>query len=142
MYSAVPDCKGKFFGRQAVKKVSVVRTEDSQCDKSTDSQKEQASPQKVFISPRIIKKRSKIAKGNLEGPHFSRTLPNLSTGCTSIQGCSESAIAFSQRQMHDMESLAEKLMNELKAMKDIVEQKLLFEAYRSTSLKNDADGVS
>ncbi|KAL0314714.1 UNVERIFIED_CONTAM: hypothetical protein Sangu_2315800 [Sesamum angustifolium] len=55
------------------------------------------------------------------------------------QGCSESAIAFSQRQMHDMESLAVKLIDELKSMKDIVEQKLLFEAYRSISLKNNAD---
>ncbi|KAL0351886.1 UNVERIFIED_CONTAM: hypothetical protein Scaly_1577300 [Sesamum calycinum] len=57
------------------------------------------------------------------------------------QGCSESAIAFSQRQMHDMESLAVKLIDELKSMKDIVEQKLLFEAYRSISLKNNADEV-
>lgn len=82
-----------------------------------------------------------MAKGNLEGPRYSRTLPNLSTSCTSVQGCSESAVAFSQRQMHDMESVAGKLMNELKSMKDIVEQKLLFEAYRSSSLKNDADEV-
>lgn len=43
--------------------------------------------------------------------------------------------------MHDMESLSVKLMSELKSMKDIVEQKLLFEAYRNVSLKNDADEV-
>uniref|UniRef100_M1A2I2 Uncharacterized protein n=1 Tax=Solanum tuberosum TaxID=4113 RepID=M1A2I2_SOLTU len=41
--------------------------------------------------------------------------------------------------MHDIESLASKLMNELKSMKDMVEDKLLFEAYRTSSLKNDAD---
>ncbi|KAK6131187.1 hypothetical protein DH2020_035074 [Rehmannia glutinosa] len=55
--------------------------------------------------------------------------------------CSESAIAFSKQQMYDMESLAVKLMNELKSMKDIVEQKLIFEAYRNISLKNVADEV-
>lgn len=43
--------------------------------------------------------------------------------------------------MHDIESLASKLMNELKSMKDMVEDKLLFEAYRTSSLKNDADEV-
>lgn len=112
---------------------------------------------KVFIGPKQIAKRLKIGKrssppkgnlgkrssplkGNLEGPRLSRSLPQLSTG-TSIKRCSESAIAFSQRQMHDIESLALKLMNELKSMKDMVEDKLLFEAYRTSSLKNDADEV-
>ncbi|XP_016446257.2 uncharacterized protein LOC107771414 [Nicotiana tabacum] len=113
---------------------------------------------KVFIGPKQIAKRWKTEKrgspskgnllkqssppkGNLEGPRLSRSLPQLNTGCTSITRCSESAIAFSQRQMHDMESLALKLMTELKSMKDMVEEKLLFEAYRTSSLKNDADEV-
>ncbi|EYU45136.1 hypothetical protein MIMGU_mgv1a002457mg [Erythranthe guttata] len=99
------------------------------------------SQRKFVRSPRSITKKSQVAKGNFESSRFSRTLPNLSTGCTSVEGCSESAIAFSQRQMHDMESLSMKLMSELKSMKDIVEQKLLFEAYRNVSLKNDADEV-
>ncbi|XP_011083702.1 uncharacterized protein LOC105166158 [Sesamum indicum] len=138
----VSDCKRKLFGKQTGKKASPVRS-DIQSDKvnvNHHRQSGQVSQQKV-ISPRHIMKKSHIAKGNLEGPRFSRTLPNLSTGCTSIQGCSESAIAFSQRQMHDMESLAVKLIDELKSMKDIVEQKLLFEAYRNVSLKNNADEV-
>lgn len=80
-------------------------------------------------------------KGCLDGPRLCRSLPRLSTGCTTVQGCSESAIAFSQRQMHDIESLASKLMSELNSMKVIVEEKLLFEAYRSPSLKNEADEV-
>ncbi|GFQ01786.1 hypothetical protein PHJA_002322500 [Phtheirospermum japonicum] len=94
------------------------------------------SQRKVYISSRHIIKKSQDAKFNLEGPRFTRVLPNLSTECTSIQGCSESAIAFSQRQMQDMESLAFKLMDELESMKGIVEQKLLFEAHRNVSLKN------
>ncbi|PIN08866.1 hypothetical protein CDL12_18552 [Handroanthus impetiginosus] len=103
--------------------------------------RKKCSRRKVSINPRRVINKSQVAKGNIESSRFSRTLPNLSSGCMSIQGCSESAIAFSQRQMHDMESLAVKLMEELKTMKDIVEQKLLFEAYRNVSLKNDADEV-
>lgn len=43
--------------------------------------------------------------------------------------------------MHDIESLAVKLVSELKYMKEIVEEKLLFEGYRNASIKNDADEV-
>lgn len=101
---------------------------------------------KFIISPSQIRRKLKHLKtsppkGNLEGPRVSRSLPTVNTGCTSVQGCSESAIAFSRRQMQDIESLAMKLMSELTSMKDIVEEKLLFEAYRNVSLKNDADEV-
>ncbi|KAG6401004.1 hypothetical protein SASPL_137849 [Salvia splendens] len=135
-------CKEKLFENQTGKKPSSPRLEVRD-EKKTVNQRlpGRVSQRKFVICPRNIRKRSLIAKGNLEGPRFSRTLPNLSTGCTSVQGCSESVVAFSQRQMHDMESVALKLMNELKSMKDIVEQKLLFEAYRNASLKNDADEV-
>lgn len=43
--------------------------------------------------------------------------------------------------MHDIESLAIKLMTELKSMKDTVEENFLYEACRSTSLKNDVEEV-
>ncbi|XP_073126919.1 uncharacterized protein [Henckelia pumila] len=99
------------------------------------------SRRKVVTNPREIVQKSKKTQRNDESSRISRSLPNLSSGCASIKHCSESAIVFSQRQMHDIESLAGKLMSELKSMKDIVEQKLLFEAYRNASLKNDADEV-
>ncbi|XP_047964979.1 uncharacterized protein LOC125209419 [Salvia hispanica] len=135
-------CKEKFFENQTGKKPSSLRLEVRDEKKNVNQRLPgRVSQRKFVICPRNIRKRSLIPKGNLEGPRFLRTLPNLSTGCTSVQGCSESAVAFSQRQMHDMESVALKLMNELKSMKDIVEQKLLFEAYRNASLKNDADEV-
>ncbi|XP_006341922.1 uncharacterized protein [Solanum tuberosum] len=146
-------------------KLTFAGHEDSErsclADASTSKDSERSprpNQAKVFIGPKQISRRLKIGKrssppkgnlvkrssplkGNLEGPRLSRSLPQLSTGCTSIKRCSESAIAFSQRQMHDIESLASKLMNELKSMKDMVEDKLLFEAYRTSSLKNDADEV-
>ncbi|PIN06979.1 hypothetical protein CDL12_20467 [Handroanthus impetiginosus] len=136
------ECQGLLFEKQNGKKASSVRS-DIQQGKITLSHEgcAQVSQRKVFISSRHITRKSPIVKVNVEGPRFSRSLPNPGTGCMSIQSCSESAIAFSQRQMQDMESLAMKLMNELKSMKDIVEQKLLFEAYRNVSLKNDADEV-
>ncbi|XP_051123897.1 uncharacterized protein LOC127246508 [Andrographis paniculata] len=141
LYTA-SDHKRKFFGEQTRKEASFARSDIEYCRPTLcQTPPERATPPKVFTGPRTIKKRSKIAKGNLDGPRVSRHLPTFSTGCASIQGCCESAIAFTQRQMHDMESLTERLMNELKSMKDIVEQKLLFEAYRNSSLKNDADGV-
>ncbi|KAK6115364.1 hypothetical protein DH2020_007633 [Rehmannia glutinosa] len=136
----VSECKGKLFEKQTAKKDSSLRS-DIQYDKVTVNHRQpgKVSRRKVMISPRHNIRKSHISKGNLEGPRFSRTLPKLSTECTSIQDCSESAIAFSKQQMYDMESLAVKLMNELKSMKDIVEQKLIFEAYRNISLKNVAD---
>ncbi|XP_073287680.1 uncharacterized protein [Primulina huaijiensis] len=99
------------------------------------------SRRKVVTNPRNIIQKSKKTQCNDKSSSISRSLPNLSTGCTSIKYCSESAVVFSQQQMHDIESLAMKLMSELKSMKDIVEQKLLFEAYRNASLKNDTDEV-
>ncbi|KAL7117260.1 hypothetical protein ACP275_03G061400 [Erythranthe tilingii] len=135
----VSECKKD---KQTEKKSSPLGSDKQHDETAVNSRRSgQVSQRKFVRSPRSITKKSQVAKGNFESSRFSRTLPNLSTGCTSVEGCSESAIAFSQRQMHDMESLSMKLMSELKSMKDIVEQKLLFEAYRNVSLKNDADEV-
>ncbi|KAL2455011.1 uncharacterized protein Fot_55087 [Forsythia ovata] len=141
-------CKEKlWFGKHTENKASSVES-DIQHLKLTENHggSVQVRHRKVITNSRQIFKKShngksSLHKGNLEGPRFSRAPPNLSTACTSIKSCSESAIAFSQQQMHDTESLAVKLLNELKSMKDIVEEKLLFEAYRNISFKNDADEV-
>ncbi|KAM7521112.1 hypothetical protein LguiB_020074 [Lonicera macranthoides] len=139
-------CKEKLFGRQNDGKTSPreIGGADLSLSPKKHAQvvwtKASMTPKEILKKPKNLKKGSP-PKGCLEGPHLSRSFPRLSTGCTSIQGCSESAIAFSQRQMHDIESLATKLMSELKSVKEIVEEKLLYEAYRSTSLKNDADEV-
>ncbi|BBG94926.1 hypothetical protein Prudu_003328 [Prunus dulcis] len=78
-------------------------------------------------------------KGIPKGSNVSAAAPRFSTGCTSIRACSESAIAFSQRQMHDIECLATKLSNELKTMKEIAEERLQREAYPATSLRYNAN---
>ncbi|RAL47331.1 hypothetical protein DM860_013296 [Cuscuta australis] len=104
--------------------------------------------QKVIIRrEQITRKLKRICrkgfphKANSDGPLFSRSLPQLSTGSTSIDSCSNSAVAFSQRQMHDFEFLAMKLLDELKSMQGVVEENLLFKAYRSSCCKNDVDKV-
>nr|GMC54979.1 uncharacterized protein LOC109149563 [Ipomoea batatas] len=102
---------------------------------------------KVTIDPNETAKRLKKRRkgspphGNLECHNLSQSLPKFSTGCTSVQHFSASAIAFSERQMHDIESLAVKLMKELNSMKDIVEGQLQFQACSSASLKNEVDKV-
>ncbi|XP_076912279.1 uncharacterized protein LOC143570534 [Bidens hawaiensis] len=148
-------CKEKLnFGGQAENKFSSTKSDVEDTESNLHSQqasqliqnKAVMSSKHVFKKPRSIKKGSPTkkgfaSKGCLDGPRLCRSLPRFSSGCTSIEGCSESAIAFSQRQMHDIESLASKLMSELNSMKTIVEEKMLYEAYRSTSLKNEADEI-
>ncbi|XP_038886717.1 uncharacterized protein LOC120076846 [Benincasa hispida] len=58
-----------------------------------------------------------------------------------VQNCSESAIAFTQRQMQDIECLALKLTNQLKSMKAIVEDRLHVEGNKATSFKFNTDEV-
>lgn len=102
---------------------------------------------KVIIDPNETAKRLKERRkgsppdGNVECHRLSQSLPQFSTGFTSVQHFSASAIAFSERQMHDIESLAVKLMKELNSMKDIVEGQLQFKACSSASLKNEEDKV-
>ena len=74
-----------------------------------------------------------------KGPPPSHAVPRFTTGCNSIESCSQSAIAFSQRQMQDIECLTTKLTNELKTMKEIAEDTLYSET--STSLKYKANEV-
>ena len=75
-------------------------------------------------------------------PNLSGAVPRFSTGCTSIQSCSQSAIEFSQQQMNDFECLAVKLTKELKSMKEILEERLLPEACPASSFKYNVDRVS
>lgn len=100
---------------------------------------EQSSRNEVtVISKQSIRRRKNDMKGShpkgiLKVPQLSRGLPHLSNTCTSSQSYSQSAIAFSQRQMHDIECLAAKLTRELKSMKDIVEETMHSEVCPSSS---------
>ncbi|XP_015884620.3 uncharacterized protein LOC107420233 [Ziziphus jujuba] len=97
-------------------------------------------PKHIVMKPKNEKGHSR-SKGIPKVPHFSQAVPPIGTECNSIQSCSQSAIAFSERQMHDIECLATKLTDELKTMKEIVEERLWSEAYPGTSLKYNANEV-
>ncbi|KAL5704545.1 hypothetical protein ACHQM5_022956 [Ranunculus cassubicifolius] len=71
-------------------------------------------------------------KGILKASPSSAGSPHECTETSYIPSRAQKAVAFSQRQMLDIESLAGKLMNELKSMKDIVEERLCYNELSST----------
>lgn len=119
------------FGNQAENEV--VRSEG--CSKIRKTE--------VTINAKQVLRKSKYdkkglnPKADLKGPHLSSAVPSLSTGCTSPQKLSQNAIAFTQRQMHDIESLTTKLMTELSSMKDLVKDMLPSEACPASSFKHN-----
>lgn len=98
--------------------------------------------QQIDKRPRNDKKGSP-PKGVLKAPHISTAVPSFSSGCTSSQKLQQSAIAFSQRQMQDIESLATKLTEELSYMREIVKETLHSEACPApaTSYQHHVDKV-
>ncbi|KAI3895633.1 hypothetical protein MKW98_025424 [Papaver atlanticum] len=74
-----------------------------------------------------------VPKGILKAPNVSFVVPRHCSEGASIQTCADKAVSFTQRQMHDIEVLATKLMKQLKSMKEIVEQSLLVETLQTDS---------
>ncbi|MCL7049728.1 hypothetical protein MKW94_028365 [Papaver nudicaule] len=125
---------------------------DELCDKIKPSRIRIIGP-KVKINPDGVLKKQKIMKngsaqlvpkGILKTANVSFMVPRPGTECASIQTCADKAVSFTQRQMHDIEGLAMKLMKQLKSMKEIVEQSLLTETLQtdscsSTQLKYTVD---
>ncbi|VVB05930.1 unnamed protein product [Arabis nemorensis] len=67
--------------------------------------------------------------------------PPFSTGCTSIQGCSQKAIAFTQGQVRDFQFVATRLTKELKSMRQITKRCLLAESNTSNMPDSNLDEV-
>ncbi|XWS25742.1 hypothetical protein CRYUN_Cryun27aG0093600 [Craigia yunnanensis] len=109
--------------------------------------KHQHRPERVLSSRKAISPISQVrlcrAMELIGLDENERHLPLVSGACTTVQCCSQSVIAFTQRQMRDIESLAAKLTTELKLMKDIVKGKLHLESEVSaaSSAKENADEV-
>ena len=117
------------FGQQTGKKSKTTTAARSD---HTARVRSSANHKQNLVKPKN-EKRLEQPEADHKGPHLSHATPRFTTGCTSIEICSQSAIAFSQRQMQDFECLATKLTNELKTMKEIAESRLFSEG--STSLK-------
>ncbi|KAK6256715.1 hypothetical protein QUC31_000174 [Theobroma cacao] len=128
-------CRGKlYFGKQTNHRILRAQGLDQFRRDGTT-----VSPKSIMRKEKHNKKGSP-PKGILKVTHPSRS-PRVSTASPTVQRFSQSAIAFSQRQMRDIESLATKLTTELKSMKDIVKGKLHSEASPATSAEENADEV-
>ncbi|XP_050365830.1 uncharacterized protein LOC126784408 [Argentina anserina] len=130
-------CKGKlYFGKQTDSKTHGAEGQPNQIRRLKFCITQQtiinSKNEKISSHPRGI---PKALNGSSTPP------PRFSTGCTSIRTCSDSAIAFSQRQMHDIQCITTKLTNELQIMKEIAEERLVSRPYSTTSLKYNADEV-
>ena len=88
--------------------------------------------------------KQKIRKSKKRSLHSASTtvVPQASIRSTAVQNCSDSAIAFTQRQMQDIECLALKLTNQLTSMKAIVDDRLHVEGNQATSFKFNTDEVT
>ncbi|XP_004507196.1 uncharacterized protein [Cicer arietinum] len=89
-------------------------------------------PNKVRVTSKTSRNGSNL-KSVSKTSNSSRSATRL--GCSTLQNCSKSAIAFSKQQMHDAECLTMKLTKELKSMKDIMDDMLRSEFCLNTSLR-------
>ncbi|MCL7039537.1 hypothetical protein MKW94_002275 [Papaver nudicaule] len=77
---------------------------------------------KVKFNTNVLEK-SKIMKNGF-APFIPKSI--LKAECAPVATCADKAVAFTQRQMLDIEGLAMMLMKHLKSMKEVVEQSLQF----------------
>lgn len=147
MHTLFPECKIKLrFAKWTEGRTSIAGSdiEGDEVDIGLGGPEQSSKNDATVIPKQTIKRRrnmkSSHPKGILKVPQFPRGL-HLSNTCTTTQSYSQNAIAFSQRQMHDIECLATKLTRELKSMKDIVEETMYSEVCLATSLSHSSDKV-
>lgn len=119
-----PECRGKlYFAKQSNHRI--LKAEGLQ----------------QFSGSRVtpILRKPKHGKSVLKDLRLSRSSPQQPIRCTTTQSYSENAIAFSNRQMRDIEALATKLTKELKSMKDVMKVRLQQEDTRAPTLKQNSD---
>ncbi|XP_057445336.1 uncharacterized protein LOC130737544 isoform X2 [Lotus japonicus] len=115
-----------YFTEQTIKNGATEGFNDIMGAGFTDNPNKTSSGSKTFKGVSHPKGASRI-------PHSSR--PRTRLGCSSGQRYSKSAIIFSEQQMRDTESIAEKLTIELKSIKDILDVVLRSEFCRNKSLR-------
>ncbi|KAJ4962627.1 hypothetical protein NE237_022566 [Protea cynaroides] len=122
------------FGKQS-------KTRASSTESDLKGVEVKVSPQRFILKLKNEKSRPNllVPKGILKSPNVSCAMPQAATESTCAHPSAESAIAFSQRQMRDIECLAMKLVQELKFMKDIVVEKMHPEVDSSKSSKYTVD---
>lgn len=121
-----------YFTEQTIKNGATEGFNDIMGAGFTDNPNKTSSGSKTFKGVSHPKGASRI-------PHSSR--PRTRLGCSSGQRYSKSAIIFSEQQMRDTESIAEKLTIELKSIKDILDVVLRSEFCRNKSLRYKVNEV-
>ena len=98
----------------------------------------------MFSTDRRLKGRTSISPTSKGVLKSTGSPPHQQTTCSCMRNSSmvldtEKAVEFSQRQMHDIENIAAKLIRSLKHMKSIVDESLLSEAYSLVPNFNTAE---
>lgn len=129
----IPECKGELpFTKSTDKNGDAVGLKDITRTGVTNK------PNKVRVTSKTSRNGSNL-KSVSKTSNSSRSATRL--GCSTLQNCSKSAIAFSKQQMHDAECLTMKLTKELKSMKDIMDDMLRSEFCLNTSLRYKVNEV-
>ncbi|XXG81355.1 hypothetical protein AAC387_Pa09g2013 [Persea americana] len=130
-------------------KIKVSKNGKNQCLEKWTGNK--ASSQTCFEEAEFMIKKLKNRKNSspppvvnniVKTPHVSCLASCSCSQCTWIDEHSQKAITFSQRQMHDIETLATRLINGLKSMKDIIKDALLSEAFLSVPSKYTIEEIN
>ncbi|PAN48933.1 hypothetical protein PAHAL_9G413500 [Panicum hallii] len=106
------------------------------CDKTRISLPQPAHKQdrSLFSTDRRLRGRTSVSPTSKGVLKSTGSPPHQQTTCSCMRSSSmvldtEKAVEFSQRQMHDVENIAAKLIRSLKHMKSIVDESLSSEAY-------------
>ncbi|XP_023536738.1 dentin sialophosphoprotein-like [Cucurbita pepo subsp. pepo] len=121
-------CGGKPYFKQIKYKVGTAEGCDPMKRVYSDTYHEQ--------NTRKSRKRSLHSTNTTKASHAHASMRS-----STVQSCSDSAIAFTERQMQDIECLALKLTTQLKSMKAIVEDRIHVEGNKATSYKFNTDEV-
>lgn len=122
-------CGGKPYFKQIKYKVGTAEGCDPMKRVYSDTYHEQ--------NTRKSRKRSLHSTNTTKASHAHASMRS-----STVQSCSDSAIAFTERQMQDIECLALKLTTQLKSMKAIVEDRIHVEGNKATSYKFNTDEVT
>ncbi|RCV44156.1 hypothetical protein SETIT_9G351600v2 [Setaria italica] len=116
------------------------------CDKTRISLPQPAPKQdrSMFSTDRRLKGRTNVSPTSKGVLKSTGSPPHQQTTCSCMRNSSvvldtEKAVEFSQRQMHDIENIAAKLIRSLKHMKSIVDESLSSEAYSLLPNSNIAE---
>ncbi|KAI4968156.1 hypothetical protein ZWY2020_005268 [Hordeum vulgare] len=100
------------------------------CDASSQALPQTTNKQgrSILITDRKLKSRASVSFAS-KGVAKSTESPSLQLTSSSVLLDTEKAVEFSQRQMHDIESIAANLIRSLKHMRSLVDEKLSSEAH-------------